>query len=382
MKRKSPATATADTFDILRQEGLRPPKMLTLSITAACNLTCRHCWVEAESASSSLHVPEKALHRLIGEYKEIGGEGLRITGGEPLSHPAWLDLLRFACGLGFGSVAMQTNAMLFKDEDVAALRGLDYPGLSLQISLDGATAATHDLVRGDGAFQGVMQGIRRLSEGGLSRHISLFFTEMRHNLEEIPALLELADSFGITSVATGALVLCGRAGNESLVAPPGQDQYGTLLHRYETEPRFRDLYDEIGNTAALEWLKGDAPRTECCTFVENPYLTPGGDLYPCVLCHADGFAVTGVFAKSLAAAFAEGAPLWSALLKTSRRRSDAIQECRDCPGQSDCAGGCMGRAWGSRGDLLAADDRCELRRSIYQKKNSRHHHKQGHKAER
>lgn len=381
MKQKSLATETADTFEILRQAGLHPPKMLTFSITAACNLTCRHCWVEAASASSSLHVPGKALRRLIGEYKELGGEGMRITGGEPLSHPAWLDLLRFACGLGFGSVAMQTNAMLFKDKDVAALQGLNCPGLSLQISLDGATAATHDLVRGDGAFQGVMQGIRRLSEGGLSRHISLFFTEMRHNLEEIPALLELADSFGISSVATGALVLCGRAGNDSLVAPPNQDQYGTLLHRYETEPRFRALYDEIGNTAALEWLKGDAPRTECCTFVENPYLTPGGDLYPCVLCHADGFAVTGVFAKSLADAFAEGAPLWSALLKTSRRRSDAIQECRDCPGQSDCAGGCMGRAWGSRGDLLAADDRCELRRNIYQKKNSRHHHNQGNKAE-
>jgi radical SAM protein with 4Fe4S-binding SPASM domain len=381
MIQKSPAKGTADTFEILSQAGLHPPKMLTLSITAACNLTCRHCWVEAVSASSSLHVPKKALRRLIGEYKELGGEGVRITGGEPLSHPAWLDLLRFACGLGFSSVAMQTNAILFKDKDVAALQGLNCPGLSLQISLDGASAATHDLVRGDGAFQGVMQGIRRLSEGGLSRHISLFFTEMRHNLEEIPALLELADSFGISSVATGALVLCGRAGNESLVASPDQDQYGTLLHRYETEPRFRALYDEIGNTAALEWLKGDAPRTECCTFVENPYLTPGGDLYPCVLCHADGFAVSGVFAKSLADAFAEGAPLWSTLLKTSHRRSESIQECRDCPGQSDCGGGCMGRAWGSRGDLMAADDRCELRRSIYQKKNSRHHHNQGHKAE-
>jgi len=58
----------------------------------------------------------------------------------------------------------------------------------------------------------------------------------------------------------------------------------------------------------------------------------------------------------------------STLLKTSHRRSESIQECRDCPGQSDCAGGCMGRAWGSRGDLLAADDRCELRRSIYKRK--------------
>jgi radical SAM protein with 4Fe4S-binding SPASM domain len=372
---KQISTSPGATLETLRQHGLRPPKMLTLSITAACNLTCKHCWVEAVSASSSLHVPQKTLRRLIREYKELGGEGIRITGGEPLCHPGWLDLLRFACEIGFGTVALQTNAMLFKDEHVAALQALEFPGLSLQISLDGACAQTHDLVRGEDAFNRALTGIRRLTDGGLGRHISIFFTEMRHNLEEIPALLELADSLGIKSVSTGSLVLCGRAAKESLVAPPEPEQYFRLLHRYETDPRFRELYDKIGTTAPLEWLKGDAPRTECCTFVENPYLTPGGRLYPCVLCHADGFAVIGVFDKSLADAFAEGAPLWASLLRTSHHRADSIAECRECPGLSECAGGCMGRAWGSCGDFLAADDRCELRRTIYKRKKSRHSHK-------
>jgi radical SAM protein with 4Fe4S-binding SPASM domain len=363
---------TCDTLEILRQLGLRPPKMLTFSITGACNLTCRHCWVEAESASPSMHVARETLLQLVREYREIGGEGVRITGGEPLLHPAWLDLLRLAWELGFKTVAMQTNAILFREEDVAALRDMDCPGLSLQISLDGAEAATHDMVRGEGAFAGVLQGIRRLSAGGLARNISLFFTEMRHNLDEIPALLELADSLGIASVSTGALVLCGRAEKEALVAPPEPDQYFQLLHRYETDPRFRALYKKIGNTAAIEWLKGDAPRTECCTFVENPYITPAGRLYPCVLCHTDEYSVKRVFEKTLRAAFAEGAPLWSSLLRTSHRRAESIAQCRECPGESTCAGGCMGRAWGSCGDLMAADDRCELRRTIYKRNKPRH----------
>jgi radical SAM protein with 4Fe4S-binding SPASM domain len=301
----------------------------------------------------------------------LGGEGVRITGGEPLSHPGWLDLLRFACETGFRTVAIQTNAILIRDEHVAALKDLKCPGLSLQISLDGACAQTHDMVRGKDAFKKALEGIHRLTDGGLAPRIAIFFTEMRHNLEEIPALLELADSLGIGSVATGSLVLCGRAAKESLLAPPDPDQYMRLLKRYETDPRFRVLYEKIGTTAPLEWQKGDAPRTECCTFVENPYLTPGGRLYPCVLCHADGFAVNGVFDKGLAAAFTEGAPLWSSLLRTSHSRAGSIEECRECPGLSDCAGGCMGRAWGSCGDFLAADDRCELRRAIYQRKVSR-----------
>lgn len=366
-----PASPAA-TIDILRQHGLRPPKMLTLSITGICNLACRHCWVEADKTSATGNVPEASLRPLMGEYREIGGEGLRFTGGEPLCHPGWPELLRLARVLGFATIATQTNAMLITNEHVALLRELDFPGLSLQISLDGASSRVHDLVRGEGAFSKALVGIRRLVAGGLGPRISIFFTEMRHNLEDIPALLELADSLGIAAVSSGSLVLCGRAGKEQLVAPPDQEQYLQLLHRFETDRRFRDLYERIGTTAPLEWHKGDSARAECCTFVENPYLTPGGKLYPCLLCHADDYAVADVYAKSLAAALAEGAPLWSTLLGTSHSRATSLSECLECPGQSSCAGGCMGRAWGSRGDLLAADDRCELRRTIYRRKKKAH----------
>jgi radical SAM protein with 4Fe4S-binding SPASM domain len=357
--------STCETFEKLRIEGLRPPRLLTFSITGACNLACSHCWVEAEPSSSSIHIAPETIRRLMGEFRELGGEGIRFTGGEPLLHPACIDLLRLACEMGFVTVAMQTNAILLEEEHVDALRSLDHTGLSLQISLDGATAETHDLVRGNGAFDGVLRGIRRLADGGLAGNISIFFTEMSQNLEEIPALLKLADSLGIASVATGALVLCGRAEKESLVAPPTPEQYFKLLHRYESDPVFHDLYERIGTTAAIEWLKGDAPRTECCTFVENPYLTPGGRLYPCVLCHTDQYAVDRVFDKGISKAFTEGAPLWSLLKRTSHERANSIPECRDCPGEYTCAGGCMGRAWGSCGDFMAPDDRCELRRAIY-----------------
>lgn len=355
------------TAKILKQQGLRPPRMLTLAITGACNLTCQHCWVEAGGADSSAHVPERTLLRLIQEFVALGGKGVRFTGGEPLCHPGWTGLMRFARAKGLSEVSLQSNGMLFREEEVDALRDLDFPGLSIQISLDGATAPTHDLVRGEGAFRGVLAGLRRLVQGGLAPRLTLFFTEMRHNLEELPAVLELAADLGIGSVVTGTLVLGGRAAEGSLVAPPAQGQYLRLLDRYDAEPRFRELYEKIGKVAALEWRAAETPRTECCTFVENPYLTPTGRLYPCVLCHADAFAVSGVFAKSLADAFAEGAPLWSALLQISCDRATALSQCEDCPGSASCAGGCMGRALGSCGDLRAADDRCALRRTIYRR---------------
>ena len=355
----------AEALHALEQQGVLAPRTLTVAITGDCNLGCRHCWVEAGKVSSAGHVPLRTLCRLTEEFLELGGEALRITGGEPLCHPAWLDLLGYARSIGVHDVSLQTNGMLFTDEQVAALRALDFPKLTIQVSLDGATAESHDLVRGAGAFDGVMAGIRALVRGGLGPATTIFFTEMRHNLLEIPELLECAAGLGIGTVTTGALVLCGRAAGEGEIAPPEPDQYLQLLRRYEREPGFRKLYEKIGTVSALVWRFSDSPRTGCCTLVENPYLAAHGRMYPCVLCHADGYAVSGVFDKCLAAVYREGAPLWAALMRTSRCRADAIPECRVCPGRLTCAGGCMGRASGSHGDLLAADDRCEVRRSIY-----------------
>ena len=344
--------------------GLRLPKTLTIAITGACNLSCSHCWVEAGGAASARHVPAETLRRVIGEFAGLGGEGVRLTGGEPLCHPDWLHLLRFAVTTGFNSVALQTNGMLLDADSVAALRELDFPGFSIQISLDGARAETHDLVRGAGAFDSLMLGLDRLIRQGLGPRISVFFTEMRHNLEEIPSLLELAEELGLASVATGTLVSCGRAAEESLVAAPEPIQYLRLLERYDADPYFRRLYEKLGKVAALEWRCGDTPRGESCTFVENPYLSADGRLYPCVLCHADPYAVTSLFEKSLADAFAEGAPLWSKLLQASKCRPEEIAQCRSCAERLTCAGGCLGRAWGSFGDIMAVDDRCEIRRAV------------------
>lgn len=359
--------------ETLALAGLRAPGVLTVAITGACNLRCGHCWVRAGEAASHSHVPLDTLCRVVEEFAAIGGNGIRITGGEPLCHPHWLEMVQQACSLGFKTVAIQTNAMLLRDAHVDALRELDFPGLSIQVSLDGATAATHDRVRGRGAFDSALRGIAALVQGGLAGRVSIFFTEMRHNLADIPDLLDLVDRFGIGSVSSGAMVHCGRASETDLVVPPGVEQYLSLLERYDRDSHFRELYLKIGMVAALEWRNGGSIRQDCCTFIENPYLTASGRLYPCLLCHTDEFSVVDVFVKGLAAALSEGTPLWSSLLRISRSRSDEIPECRDCPVKPTCAGGCMGRAWGSCGVLLAADDRCVVRRVVCQYKSSPRH---------
>lgn len=364
--RRDGALTPAAVREALHREGLVPPRILTLSMTGVCNLFCTHCWVDAGQERSLPVVPQPTIRRLLEEFAALGGEGVRLTGGEPLSHPGWRETLQLVRDLGLARLVLQTNGTLLDEAAVATLAALDFPGLQVQISLDGARARSHDRVRGEGTFAAAMQGVRRLVAAGLGGRIIFAFTEMRHNLEEFPLLLELAESLGVGAVVGGTLITGGRAAGEGdgAVAPATPDQYLALVARFEADADFRRRYQRIGNLAALEWLGEDAPAGPCCTFVEQPYLTPTGDLYPCLLCHSDAYAVSGVFAKSLAAAFAEGAPLWSGLRRICQNRPATLAVCQGCPELDACGAGCPGRALGSSGDLLVADDRCALRQAI------------------
>lgn len=352
-----------DCTQLFLGSGLHPPRVLTLSITGSCNLHCRHCFVDAGN-SLHAHVESPVIMRLVREFADVGGSGIRFTGGEPLCHPEWLELVRHARSIGLEQVFLQTNGTLIKESDAAELREMDFSKLSIQVSLDGASEETHDMVRVAGSFSAAITGIKHLVKAGLGNCVVIFFTEMRHNILELPALLEVAKSLSVNEVVTGTVVLHGRAREDTAIQPPEPKQYLALLERYETDLHFRELYSRNGNAPFLEWnLK--TPRSEPCTFVETPYISSAGVLYPCVLCHADDFAVRGIFEKSLGKAFDEGASLWSRLQKISAERCAAGEECIECPGADACAGGCMGRAWASCGDFMAPDDRCMLRKSVY-----------------
>ncbi len=345
--------------------GLRPPRMLTLAITGSCNLKCQHCWVSAEPAAQR-HVPVEKVLRIVEDFAALGGEGICLTGGEPLSHPQWHAILASCCSQpSFKSVGIQTNGALLGGSHVAILEKVQPGKLSIQVSLDGGSPRTHDRVRGQGSFARTMAGMARLAAAGLSGQVSVAFTEMRHNMDDVPELLELVDRLGVQLRNGGTLTKHGRA-VQAGVEPPTPAQYQELLARYHADPRFRSLYDRRGKMAAIEWWKGRSDvRGDPCTFLEHPYITAEGVIYPCVLCHADEFAVDRAFERPLSASLAEGAPRWSRLLQLSRARPASLAECQGCAGRFHCAGGCMGRAHAACGDLGAVEDRCELRKAVY-----------------
>ena len=105
----------------LTRAGLEPPNTVTLAITNRCNLSCRHCCPGSGPDENAPVVPTTQVLRLIDDVVALGTEKLVITGGEPLTHPDWFNILTHACTRpGIDEVRLQTNAILITAAHVDA----------------------------------------------------------------------------------------------------------------------------------------------------------------------------------------------------------------------------------------------------------------------
>ncbi|MCE5283456.1 MAG: SynChlorMet cassette radical SAM/SPASM protein ScmF [Deltaproteobacteria bacterium] len=173
-------------------------------LTDACNLRCRHCWIEPHYLSSDQAVP--ALDRdlfvsILDEAGPLGTTAVKLTGGEPLLHPGIGELLSII-GNRRLRLSVETNGTLCTPELAAAIAACEQPFAA--VSLDAAEAETHDWIRGKaGSFDAAVRGIRNLVAAGMRPQIIM--TLMQRNRDQMEALVRLAESLGAGSVKFNVL---------------------------------------------------------------------------------------------------------------------------------------------------------------------------------
>lgn len=169
------------------------PSRLWLYTNFHCNLACDYCAVASSPRALARTLPADAFRALVDQAADAGFSELYVTGGEPFLHPDIIDLLDHASAR-LPTVVM-TNAMLLRGRRADGLADLAGRKLTVQTSLDGATATTHDLHRGPGSWQRTLDGIRYLTDLGLPPRVAL--TETPENTAEIPAVARLLNSLGL-----------------------------------------------------------------------------------------------------------------------------------------------------------------------------------------
>ena len=183
------------------------PLFLAWQLTNRCAARCLACCEESgpDRAWRDELNREEALG-LAQRTVDAGIPYVAFGGGEPLGAPHFWDLLE---RLAAGGVSLKIETDGSRIDDTAADRLARLGVQCVQISVDGANAATHERVRPGSSFEAATGAIRRLAARGLAPQ--LVFVPTRHNVGEATAAYELAVELGCSAFVTGPLMRIGRA---------------------------------------------------------------------------------------------------------------------------------------------------------------------------
>jgi heme b synthase len=284
-----------------------------------------------------------------------------LTGGEPLLRDDIYDLIAHGAKLGL-RLAMAVNGTLLTPAIAARLKELGVQRLS--ISLDGATAASHDHLRAvDGAFEGALAGVAACKEAGLPFQINTTVT--RNNLAELPALYELAISLKAAAHHVFVLVPTGRGEliRDQLVSPKEYEQTlnwllerqreGRLFIKPTCAPQYYRLWRQEAQargekiTPATHGL--EAMTKGCLGGQGFAFVSYRGEVQPCGYLE---LIAGNIRETPFPAIWAE-----SPLFKQLRAVDDYHGKCHACQYRKVC-GGCRARAYALIGDVLAEDPIC------------------------
>lgn len=177
------------------------PGFVQIEPVGRCNLRCRMCPVQFRMPgpvrSSTALIEFDVFCRLIEQFENLSE--LHLQGmGEPLLHPRFFDMVRFAARRGV-RVTTNTNLTVLAERQAAecVTSGLH----TMHVSVDAASPAVYGAIRVKARLDKVLRNIGRLLEAkkasrSVFPHLRLVAVLMRQNLGELPALVGLASDVG------------------------------------------------------------------------------------------------------------------------------------------------------------------------------------------
>ena len=111
------------------------PKM-NLMITGKCNLNCLHCFNAKDNAPLNTELSYEDVLNILDQAKDIGIHTFTLTGGEPLVHHRFLDIVRAIYERDMYVFELNTNGLLINQAMLDEFKKLGCHPL-IKISFDG-----------------------------------------------------------------------------------------------------------------------------------------------------------------------------------------------------------------------------------------------------
>ena len=170
-----------------RPERWQPaPRFVVAELTNRCNLRCAHC-ASASGKARPHELDGDQWCQVIDQLADAGCLSMTLIGGEAFMHPDWLSIARHVNRRGI-ELAIITNGLLQCDAIVEGLCSLELANLG--VSLDAATPATYQAVRGVDGFNKTWAFIQKMA--AFKRFPIVAITSFsKINIHEFEALAQL-----------------------------------------------------------------------------------------------------------------------------------------------------------------------------------------------
>ncbi len=249
-----------------------------LHILTACNLSCRHCYINSAQHGSATLSAQTIADWLQLFYKDDVQTNVIFLGGEPTLHKDLPFAVKTARQLGYKSVTVDTNGFLHHE----FIKKISPQEAVLSFSLDGPSPEINDLIRGEGVFSVCSKNLQRAVSAGFE--VSVIYTVSSLNIDHLYLMPEILHNWGVSHFFIQVVGLRGKS------AESGKED-GQCLQ--PTHSEWLTKIPPVAEKAAALGLHVIYPKVfleqnekfECAgTVSENYFVFPNGRVYLCPLC--------------------------------------------------------------------------------------------------
>ena len=179
--------------------------LVVWNITRRCNLHCIHCYSDSSSEHYTGELTLQECIDVIDDLSDFKVPAVLLTGGEPMLHPHFYDLVGYASARGL-QLTVSTNGTRIDSSSALKLKDL---GVSyVEISLDGVGEFHDEFCGRTGAFRKVVEAFRHCRGAGLK--VGLRLTLSRQTASQIPDILRFIEEEDIPRASFYHLAYNGR----------------------------------------------------------------------------------------------------------------------------------------------------------------------------
>ncbi len=265
-----------DSQSYLTEHFKEDPRLLSLQmeITSRCNERCVHCYIPHENKTD---VMSMELYRsVVDQASEMGLLSLTLSGGEPMSHECFVEMLRYAKQKDF-SVSILSNLTMLTDEIIEVLKTMHVA--VVKVSLYSLDPAIHDsITQLPGSQEKTLAAIERLIEADIPVQVSC--PVMKENKDSLESVIKWAEEHKIRAISDFIMMARYDHTTDNLEHRLELKDIRRLIQNVvEGDAEYRKF---IETTDVDEYLQKDVSEEPICgVCISSICMVSNGNMYPC-----------------------------------------------------------------------------------------------------